>query len=882
MLSLAPRGRHLAALCATLLLAPAGIALQGPPGYYASADPSSAASLRSSLHEIIDDHQRFPYTSGGTDTWDILELADEDPNNATRILDVYRNTSYPKQGGGNPFYDREHAWPSSYGFTNDSGSNYPFSDCHGLFLCNSSYNSSRGNKPFRSCDPSCAEQITEFNAGQGGGSGMYPGQSNWTTGFSTSGTWETWVGRRGDVARALLYMDLRYEGGNHSVTGFSEPQLVLTDDENLIQSSSSNESLAYMGMLQTLLQWHVEDPVDARETARNDTIFAFQGNRNPFIDHPEWVAIVHGQSGPAIAELWINEFHYDNNGSDVGEFVEVAGSAGGSLGGYRIIAYTNAGTVYETFPLTGTLPDQGGCLGTLSFLTPDLQNGPADGLALVDASDQVLDFISYEGVLTAIEGPAFGLTSTDVIFSEPPTTPIGDSLARIGTGTQAGDFNFATASTASSGAVNPGQTFGDACGPPPPVPPPTGLGGTSCAGFVQLTWDAGTAANPSGYNVYRSTISGSNYAKLTSSPILQPAYLDTQVSSSVAYFYVVTEVDSSLGESAFSGEFSITTQGSSGPGAGGLPWVNEFHYDNAGTDVDEFIEIAGPAGFDLGGYELVGYSTSSGTVYTTVPLSGVIPSEQACVGALDFAFPGLQNGSSDGFALVDPFGMVLEFLSYEGTITAGEGPAAGMTSVDVGVSENSATPTGQSLQRSGAGSSAVDFPVWQTPLTETRGSVNAGQAFAGGCGSTAMPFGCGVNPSDSLTLINGSPAPGETLSFAIDNPLGTQGAGSLSVLTLSTGPSPLFPCGLPVIGYGMAGPSAVGELLIDVTPGVFIPPVLIGTPFGGAGNPGLRDFALPANCNLVGVKLYVQGALVDPLGPVTIGLTNGLELTISG
>ena len=126
------------------------------------------------------------------------------------------------------------------------------------------------------------------NDGAGGGSGVYPGQSNWTT----TGVWETWPGRRGDVARALLYLDVRYEGGIHSGTGAAEPDLVLTDDDSLVATTGGNASLAYMGRLSTLLAWHAADPVDAREEARNDEVAVHQGNRNPFIDHPEWATCV--------------------------------------------------------------------------------------------------------------------------------------------------------------------------------------------------------------------------------------------------------------------------------------------------------------------------------------------------------------------------------------------------------------------------------------------------------------------------------------------------------------------------------------------------------------------------------------------------------------
>ncbi|MFQ5424128.1 MAG: endonuclease I family protein [Phycisphaerae bacterium] len=262
-----------------------------PVGYYDSVDATNASTLRVTLHNVIHDHTRFPYTSSSTDTWDILELAQQDPGNSNRIIDVYRNRSHAKIGGGVGPYNREHSWPKSYGFRNNNSSNYPYTDCFHLFLCDSGYNSSRSNKPYRNCNAGCTEKVTDATNGQGGGSGIYPGNSNWTSGSFTQGTWETWVGRRGDIARAQFYMDIRYEGGTHGITGAAEPDLILTDNEALIAASNTgqNESVAYMGMLSVLLQWHVEDPVDDWERNRNDVVFGFQGNRNPFIDHPEWV-----------------------------------------------------------------------------------------------------------------------------------------------------------------------------------------------------------------------------------------------------------------------------------------------------------------------------------------------------------------------------------------------------------------------------------------------------------------------------------------------------------------------------------------------------------------------------------------------------------------
>ena len=258
--------------------------------FYAGVTASSSGSLRTSLHAAIDDHLRFPYSAGSTDTWDILELADEDPNNSSNILTIYRNSSLVKFGGGQGPYNREHSWPKSYGFPDNDGVGSPHTDTHHLMLSDGTYNGARGSRPFGSCDAGCDEYTTDANNGHGGVGGPYPGDSNWQGGpDGNGGTWDTWDHRRGDTARAQFYMDVRYEGGAHGISGNAEPNLILTNNTGLITGTGTNTSgNAYMGRLSTLLQWHLEDPPDDEERARNEVIYRFQGNRNPFVDHPEW------------------------------------------------------------------------------------------------------------------------------------------------------------------------------------------------------------------------------------------------------------------------------------------------------------------------------------------------------------------------------------------------------------------------------------------------------------------------------------------------------------------------------------------------------------------------------------------------------------------
>lgn len=160
-------------------------------------------------------------------------------------------------------------------------------------------------------------------------------------------------------------------------------------------------------------------------------------------------------------------------------------------------------------------------------------------------------------------------------------------------------------------------------------------------------------------------------------------------------------------------------------------FINEIHYDNVSGDVGEGVEIAGPAGTDLTGYTITPYNGNGGASYSPLALTGVIPDEGDGFGTLCFAITGLQNGSPDGIALDDGVGTV-QFLSYEGSFTATDGPAIGMTSTDIGVAESGTTPVGESLQLVGIGNTYADF-TWNNPTTATPCTINANQYFVSGC-----------------------------------------------------------------------------------------------------------------------------------------------------
>ena len=133
--------------------------------------------------------------------------------------------------------------------------------------------------------------------------------------------------------------------------------------------------------------------------------------------------------------VFINEIHYDNTGGDIGEAIEVAGTAGTDLSGWSLVLYNGSNeTVYNTQSLNGIIPDQDGGYGTLSFAISGIQNGAPDGIALVDDAGDVIQFLSYEGSFVAVGGAADGMTSEDIGILEASDSPVGSSLQLIGFG----------------------------------------------------------------------------------------------------------------------------------------------------------------------------------------------------------------------------------------------------------------------------------------------------------------------------------------------------------------------------------------------------------------------------------------------------------------
>lgn len=167
---------------------------------------------------------------------------------------------------------------------------------------------------------------------------------------------------------------------------------------------------------------------------------------------------VYCTGGPA--EVWVNEFHYFDNGGDNSEFIEIAGVAGTDISGYYIVRYNgNGGVPYgAVLTFSGTLPDEQNGFGTASTSAVSLQNA-VDGFALIDSDGRIVQFLSYEGDFQAVGGPADGMTSQDVVITEGGATNINQSIHLTGTGNTFTDFTWAVSATSTAGAQNIGQTF---------------------------------------------------------------------------------------------------------------------------------------------------------------------------------------------------------------------------------------------------------------------------------------------------------------------------------------------------------------------------------------------------------------------------------------
>jgi DNA/RNA endonuclease G (NUC1)/PKD repeat protein len=457
------------------------------------------------------------------------------------------------------------------------------------------------------------------------------------------------------------------------------------------------------------------------------------------------------------AGVRISEFHYDNPGTDSGEAIEISAPVGTDLTGWSIVRYNGgstaasaaAATVYTTPAATSSLtglvvapPTACGSRGVMvvSYAQDGLQNGAPDGFALVNPANEVVEFLSYEGPMTAGSGVAAGMTATDVGIPETGATiDATSSIQRVYNATT-GTFSWQKLPR-TFGSCNDDNSGG--------VTPPAAEVASVTVTPANATITAG------GTQQYTATAYDAQH-----NPIPNTSFTWGATPASVA-----TVNATGLATAIAAGDAKIAATAGSKSDTGTLhvnPVVvvpmpdirfSELHYDNAGTDVGERIEVEGPSGASLDGWSIVLYDGGTfngvtGGSYATQSLTGLSLSTGSCNarGVVTIDFAQIQNGSPDGMALVDATGHVVELLSYEGTFAAGNGPALGMTSTDILASESGSGPATGSLRRSATN-------TWTVETANNFGSVNA-------CGGPVL----NPPPSKSITFsgrdpVNDAPLP---------------------------------------------------------------------------------------------------------------------------
>ena len=246
-------------------------------GYYEKMNGhlSTVSDFKSTLNSIISANL---ISSNYSKAWDILEEADAVDDENIECLYTGKKIGKNDHGGNVGQWNREHVWAKSHGFGNAT-SNYAYYDCHHLHATEVSINSDRGNMPFD--DITSSSYSSDSYGNKWDGSAFEPRDEV-----------------KGDVARSMFYMVVRYE---------SSPDLELED-----KRTSTTSTAATLGKLSTLIKWAYEDPVSEFEIRRNNVVYSYQNNRNPFIDNPEYLYYLYPQESEAYGVNLYNLADYVN------------------------------------------------------------------------------------------------------------------------------------------------------------------------------------------------------------------------------------------------------------------------------------------------------------------------------------------------------------------------------------------------------------------------------------------------------------------------------------------------------------------------------------------------------------------------------------------
>lgn len=291
-----------------------------PAGYYSDAYGLTGNELKSALHNIIDNHTVSTYS----DLWVHFQKTDKKPDGS--VWDIYSSVVWTfitdqcgNYSGEGDCYNREHSFPRSW-FGGEVSPMY--TDLFHIYPTDGWVNNKRGNLPFGEIS---SPVYTSSNGSSVGASV--------TEGYSGS-VFEPIDEYKGDLARSYFYMAVRYYGEDGSWPG----------------SDMTDGAEPASWALNMLLRWHEQDPVSSKENNRNDSVFTIQGNRNPFIDNPEYAIAIWDSSNDMENRMIKDISVWPNPATDLISF-SIPEKVTGTLSieiisptGYRVMDIRNAGT----------------------------------------------------------------------------------------------------------------------------------------------------------------------------------------------------------------------------------------------------------------------------------------------------------------------------------------------------------------------------------------------------------------------------------------------------------------------------------------------------------------------------------------------------------
>lgn len=332
--------------------------------YYDGLNESlTGTAFRAELADLITDTHHTETTYKGL--MNVWKYSDVDPNNSNKIIQFYTGYSVSIPSDYNSGTNREHVWPKNAGnaFPEESKAG---SDAHHLRPTNTNLNSSRGDKSFGEVPQTSSNLVSSS-------SGSNPC-------YATSSLFYPGEGFRGATARILMYVQTRWG-----------------DDYNLsfVLGAGSNKTI---GDIEDLMKWHIEEPPTDLEITRNNEIAKVQGNRNPFIDHPEYAEMIYCNDGKTYNATLKNVV------SQYGSYLD------GSVGG-EDSPTTVKPTSISLSPATATL-----MVGGTQKLTATVS--PSDASSSVNWTSSNTNVATVNaGTVTAVSAGTATITATSAVDS---------------------------------------------------------------------------------------------------------------------------------------------------------------------------------------------------------------------------------------------------------------------------------------------------------------------------------------------------------------------------------------------------------------------------------------------------------------------------------